>query len=308
VNNQTPTKIVNKSEEPSPSLDHQRLPVKLEDPGEVNKTKVRATKRSTTSLGLTRREMRLPWNNPRFVENTAGKFADTPRAMAASIQANSKKMRNTLSKPSSGIKLRRKTGKTIRESLMESFKKQETSHRKYQEPSSLTPKSNMKRRKVETCIPASRAKPPATSELGKVLNDDPECLGAVQYGVQLTTDINICTLNVNSLSDDKFTCILAAMEHQGMDVAVLTDTRHRESSAKKYTNRVKEALGPLAKCLHAPIAPHKNRKGGYQGSVGGQMIIISPTWAGALSTHFTDPSKLGLISGITYRVGREIYL
>ena len=92
------------------------------------------------------------------------------------------------------------------------------------------------------------------------------------------------------------------MFHLKVDVFVLTDTRHRESSAKHYTTRVKELLGIHTRCIHSPIAPHKTPKG-YQSSVGGQMIIISHTWAGAFTDSFSDPSGLGLVSGIRLSTG-----
>ena len=83
---------------------------------------------------------------------------------------------------------------------------------------------------------------------------------------------------------------------------VLTDTRHRESTVKMYTTQIKELLGPQTRCIHSPIAPHATKKG-YQSSVGGQLVIISHTWSGALIDHFNDPSNLGMVSGIRLATG-----
>ena len=77
---------------------------------------------------------------------------------------------------------------------------------------------------------------------------------------------------------------------------VLTDTRHREYVCNHYTTCTKEILGPHARCLHSPVSGHKS-------SVGGQIIVVSHTWSGSMYDHFTDPSGLGLVSGIKLSAG-----
>ena len=141
------------------------------------------------------------------------------------------------------------------------------------------------------------------SELYQHIHDHPECLGITHHiSSNTASDINICTLNVNSLSNSKLHCVLAYMFHMKIDVFVLTDTRHRESMVKSYSRQIKDLLGPSTRCIHSPISPHRTKKG-FQSSVGGQLIIISHTWAGALIDHFNDPSNLGLVSGIKLATG-----
>ena len=142
-----------------------------------------------------------------------------------------------------------------------------------------------------------------SSQWYEYLHDNTDVLGITRHGPACPSDISVCTLNTNSLSEDKLSCILPVLQLLSIDILVLTDTRHRESTCKRYTSQVKLTLGPHAKCIHLPVPTHLTKKGSKTSSVGGQMVIISPSWAGALIDHFQDPSHLGLVSGIRLSTG-----
>jgi len=112
-------------------------------------------------------------------------------------------------------------------------------------------------------------------------------------------DIHICSYNVNSITDEKFSVILSVMKRLNIDVFVCVDTRHRESSSRRFTKAAKHVLGDGAKVLHSPIASHLTSRNKYHTSVGGQMIVIAPSWAPTLVDHYIDPTKFGLVSGVT---------
>jgi len=89
------------------------------------------------------------------------------------------------------------------------------------------------------------------------------------------------------------------MKRLNIDVFVCVDTRHRESSLKRFTKKAKLILGDGAKVLHSPVASHLTSRNKYYTSVGGQMIVIALFWAPKLVDHYIEPTKFGLVSGVT---------
>ena len=138
--------------------------------------------------------------------------------------------------------------------------------------------------------------------LAVLSSDSPNLLVPVQLQTSSFYDIRICTLNMNSMTDDKFISILALIKHLQIDVFVCTDTRHRESSSGFYTRQAKLLLGSHTRVLHSPCTPKKVGSR-YVPNVGGQMILVSSTWSGAISDHYVDPSQLGLLSSVTISTG-----
>ena len=117
-------------------------------------------------------------------------------------------------------------------------------------------------------------------------------------------NIKICTYNVNSLNPHKLTIILSVMKVLAIDVFVCTDTRHRESSSRACTLQAKHILGLEARVVHSPIKAHKAlRRDSYHSSVGGQLIVIAPSWAVSIIDQYQDPSNFGLVSGVTLGTG-----
>jgi ribonuclease HI len=257
---------------------------------------------------LTKSEFRLPWNSP--------EWGKSPPSASESLVAHRIALR--------GIKIPSTSASNYIQNKKDSLQKVQTalasgvaSHHETVPPvlplvPSLSTSPNKNSSNCKKRLRTKRGKtdspaPMSYVELYQYLCGSPEKLGLVQHPststTSLTADISICTLNINSLSSNKLTCVLAAMFYQKIDVFVLTDTRHRESTVKGYNTQVKDLLGPHSRCIHSPVAPHSTKRG-FQSSVGGQLIIISHTWAGALIDHFKDPSNLGLVSGVTLSTGK----
>ena len=260
---------------------------------------------------MSKSQFRLPWNNPDW-----GKGAPSTReSVVESLVAHRVETR--------GINSHSTSPTQYIQSKKDSLKKVQTvlaagvaSHHAIVSPelplvppssissskSSSTCKKRLRNKKGKTDSPA----PMSYVELYQYLCGSPDSLGLAQHpstSTAFTSDISICTLNINSLSSSKLTCVLAAMFYQKIDVFVLTDTRHRESTVKGYNTQVKDLLGPHSRCIHSPVAPHSTKRG-FHSSVGGQLIVLSHTWAGALIDHFKDPSNLGLVSGVTLSTGK----
>ena len=98
--------------------------------------------------------------------------------------------------------------------------------------------------------------------------------------------------------------ILAFVKHYDIDVMICVDTRHRSSTCRYYTDRIKSYFhNDNTKVFHSPIDPVKNKKGNDHSSVGGQLTILTSRWAGALITHWNDETNLGLLSGLYLSAG-----
>jgi hypothetical protein len=111
-------------------------------------------------------------------------------------------------------------------------------------------------------------------------------------------------LNTNSLTDSKYIAILALTQHLAIDVFILTDTRHLDSSTRFLTSQAKLLLGPHTKVLHSPAQSLRvGKKAKSTPNVGGQIIIVTAKWAGAVSHHYSDPTNLGLVSSVTLSTG-----
>ena len=115
-------------------------------------------------------------------------------------------------------------------------------------------------------------------------------------------DIRICTLNVNTISHSKLPNILSFIKLNDIDVMICTDTRHATSSCKFYTNQIKKLLGKQTRVLHSATAAHENKKAQAK-AVGGQIIILTKKWSKSLISHFSDPSQLGIVSGLYLKTG-----
>ena len=137
-----------------------------------------------------------------------------------------------------------------------------------------------------------------------VLLSNPDCLGATTHVPVSFPDLNVCTLNTNSLTDSKYIAILALTQHLAIDVFILTDTRHLDSSTRFLTSQAKLLLGPHTKVLHSPTQSLRvGKKAKTTPNVGGQIIIVTSKWAGAVSHHYSDPTNLGLVSSVTLSTG-----
>jgi len=130
------------------------------------------------------------------------------------------------------------------------------------------------------------------------------CLGATTHVPVSYSDLKVCTLNTNSLTDSKYIAILALTQHLAIDVFILTDTRHLDSSTRFLTSQAKLLLGPHIKVLHSPVQSLRvGKKAKATPNVGGQIIIITTKWTGTVSHHYFDPTNLGLVSSVTLSIG-----
>ena len=264
-------------------------------PSPFPRTMITATQVVVTSSlpKLTKAQLREPWNNPQWGQTSLGSILSKHK------KDNKKKVLfNNMSELINSTKHR---VELLQAACSEAVAlKQLYSSNKPIIPAVVKKVSNKVKNKYKPKINSSA--PIAFSDTFTHIHDNPEILGFTNHCSQSSADISICTLNVNSLSTSKLTSILACMVFMKIDVMVLTDTRHRDCTVKGYTAQVKDLLGSQSRCVHSPIAPHSTKKG-IKSSVGGQLIIISHSWAGALIDHFNDPSNLGLISGIKLSTG-----
>jgi len=180
---------------------------------------------------LTKAQSRLPWNNPK----RGVAIAPTPKAETNIIGSSVEKCFKAYAP-------------AIRESP---FLVHSRPHELKATNSPLPPISRTT--KVKKLIRASDNNP--YSEWYQYIHDHTEVLGITTHTSVSVSDISICVLNVNSLSDNKLSCILAVLMLLKIDIMVLTDTRHRESACKSFTKQVKSLLGPHTRCLHTPV-PH----------------------------------------------------
>jgi len=152
--------------------------------------------------------------------------------------------------------------------------------------------------------PKGNTNPNQPNFIQTILDHAPSSLDIHHYPQLHDSDIKICTLNVNSLSHNKLDTILTFIRHFRIDIMICIDTRHRDTTCRHYTQRIKEAFPQEnTKVLHSPIAPVTTKQHDTHSSVGGQLTILTHKWAGALITHFTNKSKLGLISGLYLTTG-----
>jgi hypothetical protein len=116
---------------------------------------------------------------------------------------------------------------------------------------------------------------------------DPQITGAIVAPYNLS----IATLNVNGLTVTKLDLLLDYMLQQSIDCLLLQDTRTHEEDGKYLRQRAKDFLGPgsfvASFSLPSPTL-----------QIGGQMIIILPTWGGAFIKTYSDRSNLGILNAI----------
>jgi len=72
-----------------------------------------------------------------------------------------------------------------------------------------------------------------------LLSVDANNLGAVEHINSALSDIKICSLNMNSLTDSKFISVLALIQFLKIDVVICTDTRHTTSSSHIFSQQTK---------------------------------------------------------------------
>ena len=119
-------------------------------------------------------------------------------------------------------------------------------------------------------------------------------------GIRTEGDLRICTLNVNGLFADKFMQILSFIAEFKIDVVICIDTRISLTAAKSFGIVAKQSLGLgtwTGACdFGRPRPTHKRRA---TQAAGGQLIIVSPRYGGAVRDFRQDWTGLGIASSFT---------
>ena len=113
-------------------------------------------------------------------------------------------------------------------------------------------------------------------------------------------DITVASLNINGLTAAKLTEALWLMQHTTLDVLVLVDVRCSHRQLKFLAKTARDCMG-LGSWTHA--SPARNLTG-TEGArrhemVGGQLILITPRWGGAVRAAHADPTGLGILTEVT---------
>ena len=98
----------------------------------------------------------------------------------------------------------------------------------------------------------------------------------------------------------KLTSICWLFSALQIDVLVLTDTRLLESETFHITEHAKALLPPGTQFRHAPIS--SSIKGTR---IGGQLVIISHRWSGAIANFSKDDSPFGLVTTLTLKCAHQ---
>ena len=116
----------------------------------------------------------------------------------------------------------------------------------------------------------------------------------------LREDIKVTTWNINgSTKKDKITNICWLFSALRMDVLVLTDTRLLETETSFVTQQIQSFLPSGTQIRHAPIGSGKGTR------IGGQLIIISPKWSGAIASFTKDASPYGLVTSLILKGAQQ---
>ena len=112
------------------------------------------------------------------------------------------------------------------------------------------------------------------------------------------------TLNINGILTPHLPYIVYIISSLDPDILTLHDIRLTRKSAYFVVRWLAQALAPgtWVKAFLSPnVIPYrrKGNQGGLRHSSGGQLIIVTPSWAGAVTSSSTDPSGLAILSTIT---------
>ena len=143
--------------------------------------------------------------------------------------------------------------------------------------------------------------PPHQNPQGEYSHDTrstPEQWGDISFGDVLHSEhgLGIKHLNIAGMNKEKLLILLADMRRGKTGVFFLTDIRCSGSELGFWKKQVRQALGPRANILMAPMPPMPGQSRSPR--VGGCAVIINDYWGGRTRHWFVDDTKLGLILGI----------
>ena len=117
------------------------------------------------------------------------------------------------------------------------------------------------------------------------------------YTTTLPPNLRIGSLNTNGLTTPKLTELLWYMRLEQLDVFFLLDTRATLRSGKFLGRQARSFLGPGSVAQVSPARPaHNTGNCTRQTLVGGQLLLIGPTWGCALKSSHKDPTGLGVLT------------
>ena len=127
-------------------------------------------------------------------------------------------------------------------------------------------------------------------------------LDRVRLGSPLPTDLILSSLNVNGLTDHKFTAILSFMSAHRIGVLCLQDTRCKPGAEKYFGRRLRSKLGDLAKLFHSVTLPLPHPTDTSPLRVGGSIILTNDLWGKFAHSFKPDPTGLGVLSSLQITV------
>ena len=119
-------------------------------------------------------------------------------------------------------------------------------------------------------------------------------------GIRTEGDIRICTININGLWADKFMQLISFMKEYAIDVLICIDTRISLLAAKSFGQVAKEALGQgtfVGACDFGRARATRRRLSSQ--AAGGQLVVVSPKFGGAVRDFRQDWTGLGIASSFT---------
>ena len=117
------------------------------------------------------------------------------------------------------------------------------------------------------------------------------------YTTSLSPNLRIGSLNTNGLTQPKLTELLWYMRLEQLDVFFLLDTRTPLRMGKFLGRQAREFMGPGSVAHVSPARPAlESGANDRHALVGGQLLLLAPSWGCALKSTHTDPTGLGVLT------------
>ena len=146
--------------------------------------------------------------------------------------------------------------------------------------------------------PWTRSRPsPTYGTLWSSLQCGPNHVALAGYTTSLPPNLRVGTLNTNGLTSPKLTEILWYMRLEQLDVFFLIDTRAPLRAGKVLSRQARDFLGPGSVAQISPARPaYDSEATARHALVGGQLLLVAPTWGCSLKSSRKDPTGLGVLT------------
>ena len=139
--------------------------------------------------------------------------------------------------------------------------------------------------------------PPTYGTLWSSLQCGPNHVALAGYTTSHTPNLRVGSLNTNGLTTTKLTEILWYMRLEQLDVFFLIDTRVPLRAGKFLCRQARDFLGPGSVAHLSPARPlYDSEAMTRHALVGGQILLVAPTWGCALKSSRKDPTGLGVLT------------